>query len=201
MTSEVALSTLSRPWRSWWGQRKLGHLYLFVSGCAFYWHCPPRQPPKARSRPPLRTPLHFQGVTESTLVLAFAYFPPGPLKNPRYPCNFRCNVYLVGRGLGGELPWKKSLTHKQFGLHSRVNMSRRGSARRAVSRTEVRVFWSWHTDPTSAGTQSSALFRPQQPQPHKHLTPTSCLVNSQRPLLEKLGKPVKVGRINTTNWK
>lgn len=30
------------------------------------------------------------------------FFPPGPLKNPRYPCNFRCNVYLAEWGIGGE---------------------------------------------------------------------------------------------------
>lgn len=107
----------------------------------------------------------LQGVTGSTLVLAFSSFPPGALKNPRYPCNFRCNVYLAEKRAGGELLWKKSFTHKQFeGKHVQE-----GYARRAVKRTEARVFWSWPTDPTSAGAQSSALFRPQRPQSNKHL--------------------------------
>lgn len=96
----------------------------------------PTKPLKARSRSPLwispdcffALPLlprcHIENPCSSTLPLSIR-----PLKNPRYPCNFRCNVYLAEWGIGGggvrRAEMKKSLTHKQFGLHWRVNMYKR----------------------------------------------------------------------------
>ncbi|MEQ2221849.1 hypothetical protein ILYODFUR_019911 [Ilyodon furcidens] len=53
---------------------------------------------------------------------ALSSFPLGTLKNPRYPCNFRCNVYLAERKGGARK--KASVTNSL-----RVNMCRRGFVR------------------------------------------------------------------------
>jgi len=105
------------------------------------------QPPKAGSRPPLWIPLtfpstHLQGVTESSLVLGLSSFPPGPLKNPRYPCNFRCNVYLavgVDGGVGGHKKGPHSQTARAAFKSKHVQEV---YVRLTVNKTEAHVFWS-----------------------------------------------------------
>lgn len=82
----------------------------------------PIQPPRTRSRPLLRTPLfHLSLRLDPPLISRChrehrcsspCFFPPSPLKNPRYLCNFRCNVYLAEWGLRGE-GWRASCIEKE----------------------------------------------------------------------------------------
>lgn len=133
----------------WWGRSALAHPHT-PDGVKRNWvtntclsvnmdHADaahPTKPHKAMLCPPLCNPPapvsspspHLWGVTESNLVLVFSFFPPEPLKNPRYPCNFRCNVYMAEWGpQGGEYVEKES--HSQFGQYWSVNMCRRGCGR------------------------------------------------------------------------
>lgn len=209
MISEVSLSTHAGPW---WGQRKLGHLYLFVSGYADAAHpanhhsqghalpsgSPPTTPPIPASVRLFALPspprCHRERPCSCPLLLS-----TGTPQKSQISLQFPVQCLFGERGLrgGGRAGLeKKSLTHKQFGLRSRVNMRGRGTRGRAVRRTEAGVFWSWHTDPTSAGAQSTALFRPQRPQSNKHPPSASCLLRAERPLLERWGCDKEITRYN-----
>lgn len=144
---------------------------------ASYWCCPPHQPPKARSRPPLWTPPSFFCV--------FA-LPSPPRCHREHPCSssrllstgtsqksqislqFPVQCLFGGKRAGGRATMKKEPHSQTVWAAFEGKHVQEGYVRRAVRQTEARVFWSWHTDPTSAGTQSTALFRPQPPQSNKH---------------------------------
>lgn len=78
VVSEVSLSTHSRPWLSWWGQRKLGHLYLFVSGYADAAH--PTNHPRQGHALPSGSPPH------PTSFCVFA-LPSPPRCHREHPCS------------------------------------------------------------------------------------------------------------------
>lgn len=92
----------------------------------------------------------------------------GTSQKSQISLQFPVQCLFGGKRAGGRATMKKEPHSQTVWAAFEGKHVQEGYVRRAVRQTEARVFWSWHTDPTSAGTQSTALFRPQPPQSNKH---------------------------------
>lgn len=186
--SQVSLSTHTGPW---WGQRKLGHLYLLDLLLTDAAH-PTNHPQQGHALPygppasafcvfalPSPSRCHREHPCSRPLLLS-----TGTPQKSQISMQFPVQCLFGGKGAGGAGCMKKESHSQTVWAAFEGKHVQEGYVRRAVKSTETRVFWSWHTDPTSAGTQSSTLFRPQPPQSDKHPSTTSWMYQTQRPLLE-----------------
>lgn len=117
---------------SWWGRGKLGQLYQLLSRYESRWWCPPTTQGRVASSPWI--PPHsciFHLLTSMVAQRRALFYPAAPFqrdpsKIPDIPAISGAmfiwqkeGLRWVGRRGGAK---KKDLTHKQFGLHWRVNM-------------------------------------------------------------------------------
>lgn len=153
--SGVSLGTHSGPWRSQRGQRKLGHLYLFVSGYASLLMLPTPPTTQGKVTPsPLDPP---SSLTPSFCVFAL---PSPPRCHRERPCSgplllstgtpqksqislqFPVQCLFGGKRAGGRAALKKEPHSQTVWAALEGKHVQEGYARRAVRGTEARVFWS-----------------------------------------------------------
>lgn len=153
MKREVSLSTHSRPRCSQWGQKKLGHLYLFVS---VYMHLTDAAHPINHPRQGHALP---SGPPPPSFFCVFA-LPSPPRCHREHPCSssrllstgtsqksqislqFPVQCLFGGKRAGGRATMKKEPHSQTVWAAFEGKHVQEGYVRRAVRQTEARVFWS-----------------------------------------------------------